>query len=270
MRTCVVLQPGYLPWLGFFEQMAQADEFVLLDDVQYDKHGWRNRNRVKGPAGPVWLTVPVRAGGLDRPRICDVEIDATQRRWAAKHLGTLRACYTGAPHFDRLYPQMEALLRHNWRLLVELDIALLALLCERLALRRPIHRSSTLGVAGDRCARLVEICRGIGCDRYYSGGAARDYLDVALFERAGIEVAFQDYGHPQYPQRHGSFIPQLSIVDLLFNCGPASLGILTGREPSLAPSGAKQSGADQSEADQSEADQSGADQSRDREGATAS
>jgi hypothetical protein len=225
-RTCVVLQPGYLPWLGFFDQLERADEFVFLDDVQFDKHGWRNRNRIKGPDGPQWLTVPVRMGGRSWPRICDVTIDSTQRRWVAKHLQSLRSNYGPCPFFDWLYPELEAVLRQPWERIADLDIALVSRLCNLLGLRRSIHRSSPMDIAGDRCERLVEICRRLGCDHYYSGVAARDYLDVALFERAHIGVEFQEYVHPEYAQRYGAFVSHLSVVDLMFNCGPGSLGII--------------------------------------------
>ncbi len=225
-RTCVVLQPGYLPWLGFFEQMYRADEFVFLDDVQFDKHGWRNRNRIKGPAGPQWLTVPVRVSGLAQPTIREVEIDPTQARWPAKHLQALRTNYAPCPFFDWLYPEIETVLTQPWMHIAELDIELVARLCEKLGIQRQCHRSSVLGVGNDRCERLIEICRKLDCSHYYSGAAAREYMDLAAFADADITVEFQDYAHPVYPQRYGSFISHLSIVDLLFNCGPKSLGIL--------------------------------------------
>jgi len=240
-RTCVVLQPGYLPWLGFFEQMHRADEFVFLDDVQFDKHGWRNRNRIRGPEGPLWLTVPIRVSGLGKPHIRDVEIDHTQQRWPARHLHALRTCYGPCPHFDWLYPDLEAVLTQRWTRIAELDIAFIALLCDKLGLDRRTHRSSelSLGAAqadGDvRCGRLVEICGRLGCNHYYSGAAARDYLDESRFRQAGISVEIQHYAHPTYPQRFGGFIPQLSVVDLMFNCGPRSLEIVLGGQAASTP-----------------------------------
>src|SRR5262245_54186546 len=106
-RTLAVLQPGYLPWLGFFDQLLRSDVFVLSDDVQFDKHGWRNRNRVKSPTGPVWLTVPVRHKGLGFPSILDVEI--VPGRWAGKHISTLKQLYTRAPFAKRYLPELEEL-----------------------------------------------------------------------------------------------------------------------------------------------------------------
>lgn len=226
--TCAVLQPGYLPWLGFFEQVWRADEFVFLDDVQFDKHGWRNRNRIKGPAGPQWLTVPVRTNGRNQPRICEVEIDATQCRWATKHIQALRTNYGPCPFFDWLFPDLERILSGTWSRLLDLDYALTDLLCAKLGVCANFHRSSTLNTGGDRCGRLVRICQTLGCDHYYSGAAAREYLDEAMFEAAGITVQFQDYRHPTYEQRFGAFVSHLSVVDLLFNCGPRSMDVLLG------------------------------------------
>lgn len=231
-RTVVVLQPGYLPWLGFFDQLREADVFVYYDDVQYDKHGWRNRNRVKSPSGePLWLTVPVRTHGLERPRVDQVEIDAASH-WARRHAGTLRQCYARAPFAKPYLPELEELLSRPWARLVDLDLAAVELVCRWLGLSRRIERASALGAAaGDedaRSGRLIALCKRFEATRYFSGGAARDYLDVDAFARAGIAVEFQDYRHPVYPQLHGAFVPYLSIVDLVFNCGPESMRLLSG------------------------------------------
>ena len=225
-RTVVVLQPGYLPWLGFFEQLARADVFVYYDDVQFDKHGWRNRNRIKAASGqPHWLTVPIRHHGLDQPSILDVEI-APGAPWARKHVGTLRQFYQGAPYCTRYLPELEELLNRRWRLLVDLDLAVVDLLCSWLGIQRTIRRSSQLGVGGERSERLVHLCLRLGATDYYSGSAAHAYLDSALFAARGVRVHWQEYQHPVYRQLHGAFIPYLSAIDLLFNCGPASREIL--------------------------------------------
>ena len=222
--TLAVLQPGYLPWLGFFDQLGRADVFVHYDDVQFDKHGWRNRNRVKAPSGePHWLTVPVRHGGW--PHLQDVEID-NRGPWARKHVATLRHFYARAPFLDRYLPELADLLQRPWERLVALDTAVTDLLARWLGLRSEVHYASQLGVPGTRSERLLALCRHFGARRYLSGSAARSYLDTALFERHGIEVVWQDYAHPVYPQLHGAFVSHLSVVDLLFNCGEESRAIL--------------------------------------------
>jgi hypothetical protein len=213
-----VLQPAYLPWLGFFDQLRRADVFVYYDDVQYDKHGWRNRNRIKTRTGPRWLTVPVRHSGLGSPRILDVEID-TRTPWARKHVASIRQAYAAAPFLGRYMPALEELLHRGWERLVDLDIAVVALMADWLGLERRIERSSALDIGGERTERLLRICQRLGASRYLSGDAARDYLDVALFERHGIAVEWQQFVHPVYPQLHGEFVSYLSAVDLLLNCG---------------------------------------------------
>lgn len=226
-KTLVVLQPGYLPWLGFFDQMHRADVFVYYDDVQFDKHGWRNRNRIKTPAGPMWLTVPVRHHGQGQPKILDIQIDATSN-WSRKHVASLKQYYAKAPHARRYLPEIEELLSRPWTHLGELDIALAGLMAQWLKIPPPTIRASTLGIEGSQSERLVALCRHFGATRYLSGNAANAYLDLALFASHGIEVAWQDYQHPAYPQQHGEFVPYLSAIDLILNCGDESADIVKG------------------------------------------
>ena len=204
--TVVVLQPGYLPWLGFFDQMRRADVFVYYDDVQYDTHGWRNRNRIKTQHGPLWLTVPVRHRGLSKPRILDVAIDA-RTNWAKKHVASIRQAYAAAPFAKQYVPALEEVLLRPWERLVDLDLAVARLLAEWLGVRRRIETASTLGIEGGQTERLVNICRHFGATNYLSGSAARSYLDVEQFEAHGIAVDWQQFSHPMYRQLHGEFVP---------------------------------------------------------------
>lgn len=223
--TLAVLQPSYLPWLGFFDQVRRADIFVFYDDVQYDKNGWRNRNRIKSPGGPHWMTVPVRIAALTQ-RINETEIDNRQA-WARKHVGTVRQFYAKAPFLNRYLPGLEELLAgQRWESLVDLDEAVVHLICGWLGLECRTVRSSELAISGERSERLLKLCQHFGARRYLSGSAARSYLDVELFAREGIEVEWQDYQHPVYPQQHGEFVPFLSTLDLLLNCGEESASII--------------------------------------------
>lgn len=228
MTTVAVLQPGYLPWLGFFDQVRRSDIFVYYDDVQFDKNGWRNRNRIKSPVGPLWLTVPILSGGRGGQSTMDAEID---RRvpWARKHIASIAQNYAKAPFLSLYLDQLEELLHRQWRLVVDLDIAVAALMCDWLGIRRTIARSSQLNIGGGKSERLLNICRHYEADRYLSGDAAQNYLNLALFSQAGVEVEWQNYRHPCYRQLHGEFIPYLSALDLLLNMGPESLSVLEGR-----------------------------------------
>jgi len=220
-KTLVVLQPGYLPWLGFFDQLARSDVFVFYDDVQYDKHGWRNRNRVKSPGGPHWLTVPVLHKGLGKPLILETKVN-NDSAWGRKHIGTIRQFYRDAPFLAQYLPELEELLLRHWDLLVDLDIAVTRWLAEKLGLQREIVRSSELGIEGGKSERLVNICRRFGADHYLSGDSAKDYLDTELFARNGIKVSWQQFQHPIYTQQFGEFLPYLSALDLLLNMGEKS------------------------------------------------
>ena len=225
MTTLVVLQPGYLPWLGFFDQLDKADVFVYYDDVQYDKGGWRNRNRIKTPHGRIWLTVPVLIAGHFGQAINEVAID-TEKHWARKHLRTIEQNYHAAPYFDDYFPALSALLDRPWRLLADLDVTLVEEIARWLRIETTIYKVSSLSIDGRRNERLINLCRHFGADRYLSGDAARSYLDQAIFDAAEISVEWQDYEHPKYTQLHGDFISHLSVLDLLLNCGEESLAII--------------------------------------------
>jgi hypothetical protein len=228
VRRLVVLQPSYLPWLGYFDQLYKSDVFVLYDDVQFDKHGWRNRNRIKTPSGPQWLTVPVLTRGQGKPTNRDIRIDARQP-WGPKHLQALRANYARAPAFDEVFARVEAVLCQSWTSLFDLNCASLEVVCDLLGLRRDIRFSSRLGVPGQRTERLVAMCEALGATRYLTGDAARDYLDEPLFAARGIVLEYHRYAHPNYSQLHGGFVPYLSVLDLLMNHGRESLDILVDR-----------------------------------------
>ncbi|MBM3512435.1 MAG: WbqC family protein [Alphaproteobacteria bacterium] len=227
MTTVAVLQPGYIPWLGFFEQMARADHFVYYDDVHFDKHGWRNRNRVKGPTGPVWLSVPVRHSGRADQLILETEI-VPDIPWAKKQIRTLQQLYAKAPHRDPYLAEFAEIIEHPWRLISDLDMAVGDVMRGWFGITTPIYRSSALGIGGGQSERLVNICKNFGATRYVSGAAARDYLEVTLFDRAGIEVVWQDYRHPTYPQLHGDFVSHLSALDLALNVGASSRRVILG------------------------------------------
>ena len=224
-RTIGILQPGYLPWLGFFEQLYRCDVFVLYDDVQFEKGSWRNRNRIKTITGPQWLTVPVLLKGKKFPVIKEVKIDNTTS-WQKKHTLSILQNYRKAPFLARYEEDFVSRLEKPWDWLIDLDLELIQWLALELGIKTPILRSSEMGIFGAGMQRLIEIILRLGGSRFYEGSAGRNYIENNVFEREGISVIFQDYEHPFYPQLHGDFVSHLSIIDLLFNCGPGSLNIL--------------------------------------------
>lgn len=218
---CAVVQPSYLPWRGYFDLIRQSDVFVFYDDVQFDKQGWRNRNRVKTANGLTWLTVPVLSkGNVARSvPICEIEIN-NSTRWAAKHLHTLRQSYARAPHIDAYLPIIENALLRAPDLLADLTIGLTIELSAALGLDTTFVRSSEMALPSDRMERLIATISQVGADRYISGPSAAAYLDETAMEGAGIELEWASYDYAPYPQIHGPFEPAVSIVDLLFMCGP--------------------------------------------------
>ena len=219
--NCVILQPSYIPWRGYFHQIEKADVFVFYDDVQYDTRGWRNRNRICGPGGSFWLTVPIQRKNIRSlgRKINEVQIDWTQP-WNKKHLKSLAASYSKAPHFE----DYEELLRQFYSrrdcLLVDFVIELTIALSQELGIDDTrFLTSSSLAIVGERNERLLRIVKKVGADHYISGPAARSYLDVGLFLRHDVTVEFLEYDYPPYEQLSPEFDPQVSILDLLFMKG---------------------------------------------------
>ncbi len=221
----VVLQPSYLPWLGYFDQIARADNFVFYDDVQFDKNGWRNRNKIKTPKGEQWLTVPVKLKNHMELPINKIEIDNGQN-WRRKHLASLEINYTKARYFEDFHGFFTDLYARDWHYLVELSIYVIKEICGMMGLKRKFFFASGLNIFGERTERLVNICKHLGADCYLTGDAAKDYLQEDMFAKNSIKLEYQNYRHPQYRQLYGDFLPYMSIVDLLFNCGKESLDIL--------------------------------------------
>lgn len=224
-----ILQPSYLPWLGFLEQMHQVDCFVYYDDVQFEKGSWRNRNRIKTAQGPQWLTVPVLTKGGNFPLIKDIQIN-NREAWSKKHIKAIALNYAKAPYFETYAPGLFHILDSTWNRLLDLNLTVLDWLKTRLGITTPTVLSSSLKVPGRNVERLIGIIRHLGGNVFYEGKAGVNYIDPAIFMDAGITVRFQDYAHPTYPQLYGEFISHLSIIDLLFNCGPDSLARLSGTD----------------------------------------
>lgn len=220
MVRCAILQPSYIPWRGYFDIIRRVDLFVFYDDVQYDRRGWRNRNIVKSPQGPLWLTIPVRARNnqIAHTPINTIEMDGDA--WAGRHLATLRHLYARAPHFEELQPQLEHLYAAPPPLLADFTIALTIALAARLGIHTTRYvRSSELGVTGTKTDRLVNVLRKVGASHYLSGPSARDYIDEKLFEDSGIALEWMTYDYPEYPQLYPPYDPHVSVLDLLFMTG---------------------------------------------------
>ncbi len=225
MTSLAIMQPVYLPWLGYFEQMALCDHFIFLDNVQYTKQDWRNRNRIRTKKDWCWLTIPVRKDGL-KSRLCDMQI-STHKNWTRAHLLSIRQNYAHAPYFDDIFPLMESALITPPVLLTDLTIKLTLALAKYLGVEAPNIRASTIPAnTQDPVQRIIELSEHVGADVFYTGPAAKAYLDPAILAKAGLELVFQDYQHPQYTQVYPGFQSHMATIDLLMNHGPQAREIL--------------------------------------------
>lgn len=213
-------QPEHLPWLGFFEKLLRADLFVVLDNVQFSAGDFQNRNRVKGANGAQWLTVPVQRRF---PQLIN-EVEVAGDGWRAKHWKTLRSCYARAAHFATFAPQFEDLYKRPWAKLVDFNVAAIRLLMRAFGIEKRLAFASEIAAGGHKSELVLNICRALGANRYYSGRAGSTYLDWGQFRQAGVEIIIQNFQHPTYEQlfmKGQGFLPYMSAVDLLFNCGGA-------------------------------------------------
>jgi len=223
-------QPCYLPWAGLFQKIHLADTFVFFNQVQYVKKDWLNRNLVKGPNGVVWLTVPVRTSSGSRIAIKDVRIDNSQL-WQRKHWRTLESCYSKAPFFDEVSSILEPIIRkEKWDLLVELNQTLILEICRFLGVTAEFLDARNFVWEGNKSDLVLSMCKNLGATSYLFGSQGRDYADVESFRLARISPKFQEYSPQKYPQLWGAFTPNLSVVDLMFNCGSDAFQLVSGVE----------------------------------------
>ncbi len=211
-------QPNFLPWVGYFQKMAMAEFFIYLDDVQFTKGGLQNKNKIKTPKGWEWLTVPVLTRGKSGQLTNQVRIN-NDTKWKKKHLATIRQNYSKAECFEEIYNELEQIYSKDHLLLVDFCYDLLEFCRLRIGICNTIVKSSSLDIAEDLAGtqRLIALLEQVGAKQYISGMGARKYLELSYFEKKEIKVIFHEFSPVPYKQRHGDFLPGLSIIDLLFN-----------------------------------------------------
>lgn len=220
--NAVILQPSFLPWRGYFHLVQKADIFVFYDCVQYDKHGWRNRNIIKTAQGPQWISVPVHSGEKSSlgKAIKDISI-VWKSNWTEKHKKGITQSYCRAPYFSSYNDLLENIFERRDEKLADFTCATTELIARKLGiLKTSFMRSSSLHPKGNKTDRLLSILKQIGATSYLSGPSAKTYIESNKFEEAGIGLEYISYNYPEYPQLHGSFCPHVSILDLIFNTGP--------------------------------------------------
>ena len=210
-------QPEYLPWLGFFKKMMNVELFVFLDDVQFRKKGWQNRNRIRINDGTTLLSIPVHTHSY--PKINEVTID-NEKNWSIRHKKSILYNYARAPYFDEIKDFIESIFEKKFQYLVDLNTEIIKFVMNELEIKSKIVFSSELEISKKGSGRVLDICKAVGADHYITGTFwAESNLRVEEFKKSNIDVEFQKFQHPIYKQIHGEFIPEMSIIDLLFNEG---------------------------------------------------
>ena len=216
-KKIAILQSNYIPWKGYFDLIASVDEFIVYDDMQFTKNDWRNRNKIKTPNGLQWLSIPV---GSDISRTIR-EVSLPENGWKEKHLRTLTANYSRAPHYAEVMALITPVyLTSEFTTLSSFNRALIELVCHFLGIKTKISNSWDYVLQGGKVEKLVSLCLQAGAEHYVSGLAAKDYLDANLFQQANVSLSWYDYtGYKEHPQLWGDFEHGVSVLDVLFNCG---------------------------------------------------
>ncbi|MFC2061998.1 WbqC family protein [Elusimicrobiota bacterium] len=211
-------QPQYMPWLGYFDKIFKSDRFIFLDDVQYKKREYINRNKIKTPQGSMWLTVPVLVKGKYEQKINEVAVNNTIG-WQNEHIKAIEHSYGNTPFFKEYFPLFEEVIRKDREYLWELNMEVIKVMLQIFQIEVPYSISSEMGVETEKTQRLIDLCKESGADEYLSGQGAKDYMEEEMFKDQGIKLNFQEFSSVEYDQNFGDFIPNLSAIDYIFNCG---------------------------------------------------
>ena len=221
MKKIAILQSDYIPWKGYFDIINSVDEFILYDDMQYTRRDWRNRNQIKTANGMLWLTIPVDTKGKYFQKINETKVSG--HKWAREHMRSIQLAYAHAPFFERYRETLEELYRKAEEMdyLTQINRMFIEAVCREIGIQTKITLSSDYELAEGKTERLAELVKSAGGDWYLSGPAAKDYIEDEVFEKAGVTLAYMSYeGYPEYPQLHGAYTHNVSILDLLFMTGP--------------------------------------------------
>lgn len=211
-------QPEFLPWLGFFHKLTLGDLFMIVDTVQFKKKHFENRNRIRTSNGSIWLTVPVKTQGQFTQLIDQVQID-NQNPWCRKILKSIELNYHKTPYFSTYWSFFRDVFSRDWERLAELNEMLIRGCLDFLSIDIDIVKSSDLKIEARGTELIFAMCEAVGADIYVSGQSGKDYLDFAAVEESGIKLLFQEFDHPEYRQAFAPFLPQMSVIDILFNEG---------------------------------------------------
>jgi hypothetical protein len=223
-----ILQPTYLPWLGYFEMISSSDIFIIFDHVQFERKSWQNRNKIKTANGETYLTVPVEKAPQKTP-ISEIKISYQQGNPLENHWKTIMLAYKKSLYFEKYKLLFEKIYSKKYVLLRDLNVDLIKLTCDILGIKTKIILSSELNLKDENMEKnekVINLCKNQGIDILYDAKGAEELLDKSLFQKENIKTIFQKFKHPEYPQLWEEFMPYLSVIDLIFNNGGESLSII--------------------------------------------
>lgn len=227
MRKIAILQPNYIPWKGVFDLANRSDVFVFYDDVVYTKRDWRNRNKIKSANGEIWLTVPVLTKGRHGQLICEAQINNTIN-WQDKHFRSLWTSYRKTRFFSKYEYILEAMYKTStWEYIADLNIFSTKLIASALGIDVEWYTSSDIMQKGDKNGeRAINICKALNAQHFINGPSSKRFLDESLFPKNEIVLEYIEYEYPTYSQLHGSFCHHVSVLDVLFHCGPDAPNVI--------------------------------------------
>lgn len=232
INRIAILQPSYIPWLGYFDQINRVDTFIFYDDVLYTKNDWRNRNKIKTSQGATWLTIPVDIHNRLTNHLLIKDAPLADEDILKKHLKAIELNYKKAPFFKEFFPILTLLFSEQYIFLSDVNISIIKAISDFLGIKKiNFLKSSDLDIVNENPTdRLIDICKKLKATHYLTGNSAKNYLDEKLFAKNGIILEYQEYIHPTYKQLWGDFVPYLSVIDLIFNEGYNSLKILSNKK----------------------------------------
>ncbi len=223
-----ILQPTYLPWIGYFEMIASTDIYIVFDHIQFVKKSWQHRNRIKTSNGVVLLTIPIKKSSRNTV-ICDILISYDNKNQLENHWRTISLTYKNAPYFDNYKDIFHQIYSQKYKFIKDLNVKIIKTTCEILDIKTKFIFSSKLNLRDEnmgKTEKIVNLCKKMGITFLYDAKGAQEFIDTSLFHEENISIAFQNYEHPVYSQLFGEFVPYMSVIDLLFNEGPKSLNII--------------------------------------------
>ncbi|MDO8603569.1 MAG: WbqC family protein [Candidatus Omnitrophota bacterium] len=221
-------QPEHLPWLGFFHKIAIADVYVILDDVQYRRRYFQNRNRIRTCSGTQYVSVPVVKEPRNSSLIKDVKISRDDPRWKKRNIKSISTAYSKAKYFNHYFDSLQEIYLKDFNFLLDMNLEFIRYLMQALNIKTGFVFSSSLEASGHKGDLILNICKELKAETYISGVSGKDYLNLENFEEAGIKITYQEFYHPVYKQLYEPFVPCMSIIDLLFNYGDKSFSIING------------------------------------------